>query len=165
MQIRGQFRTFGFWLSVISVVGGIILFYYLVRTEFYNMAIPGVLFILLALIILFGTFGRLLYDANLVLIDTDNQTITFTNQLTRKKATYKFSDFDGRLICFEPIKGGYARNLYLIRDKKAVKKITDFMYSNHRELEESLHQIADLGTIKYSYMKSWKISLGIPILD
>jgi hypothetical protein len=53
----------------------------------------------------------------------------------------------------------------LVREKRAVKKITDFMYSNYKQIEDALQPIQDLGTFKYSHIKTWKISLGLPILD
>jgi hypothetical protein len=114
--------------------------------------------------VLFGTFRHLLYDSNLIQIDTTKQTITFKNQLTRKRSSFQFSDFDGKLLCFEPIKGGYVRNLYLVINKRAVRKFTDFIYSNQSEIESALSSIKDLGTFNYSYLKTWRISLGLPIL-
>ncbi len=164
MMIESRFKTFGYWLTVISVLVGVFFTIYLFWSGFYEMHILGVLFTLLSIIILFGTFGRLLYDSNLIRIDTTTQTITFKNQLTRTASSFQFSDFDGKLLCFEPIKGGYVRNLYLIIDKRAVKKFTDFIYSNQSEIEEALFSIKELGTFKYSYVKTWRISLGLPIL-
>jgi len=165
MVIKGKFRTFGYWLTVISLIGGISAIIYFLFFGFHNTTLAGLILFLVALIILLGGFGRLFFDSNFLVIDTENETITFTNQLTRKRSTFRFDYFDGKLISLEPIKGGNARNLYLVKDKKAVKKITDFMYSNHRQIEDALQPIKDLGTFKYSYIKTWKISLGFPILD
>lgn len=165
MVIKGKFRTFGYWLTVFSLVGGISAIIYILVFGFDNTPLVGIIFFLVVLTILLGGFGRMLFDSNFLVIDTKNDTITFTNQLTRKRSTFHFDYFDGKLTCLEPIKGGYARNLYLVKDKKAVKKISDFMYSNHKEIEDALQPIEDLGTFKYSYIKTWKISLGLPILD
>jgi hypothetical protein len=165
MVIKGKFKTFGYWLTILALLGGIYALVYFLLFGFDNTPLAGIIFFLVVLAILLGGFGRLLFDSNFLVIDTENQSITFTNQLTRKRSSFSFDYFDGKLICLEPIKGGYARNLYLVKDKIAVKKITDFMYSNHKQIEDALQPIKDLGTFKYSYIKTWKISLGLPILD
>lgn len=165
MVIKGKFRTFGYWLTVLALLGGVSAFFYILVFGFDNTPLAGIIFFFVVLTILLGGFRRLLFDSNFLVIDTENESITFTNQLTRKRSYFHFDYFDGKLICLEPMKGGYARNLYLVKDKKAVKKITDFMYSNHEQIENALQPIKDLGTFKYSYVKTWKISLGLPILD
>lgn len=165
MEIKGKFKTFGYWLSVLSVIGGIsaLIYFFVLGAD--TTPLAGKIALLVALTVLLGSYGRLLFDSNLLVIDTDNQTIAFTNQITRKRDIYGFDYFDGRIVCLEPIKGGYARNLYLVKEKRAVKKIADFMYSNHSEIEEALKPIQDLGTFNYSYTKTWRVSLGLPILD
>lgn len=165
MAIKGRFKTLGYRLSVLSFVGGISTIIYFLVSGFDNTPLAGIIFLFVVLTILIGGFGRLLFDSNFLVIDTVNKTIAFTNQLTRKRSIYSFDCFDGKIVCLEPIKGGYARNLYLVKEKRAVKKITDFMYSNHKQIEDALQPIQDLGTFKYSYIKTWKISLGLPILD
>jgi len=165
MVINGRFKTFGYWLTILSLIGAIAATVYFLFFGFDQVPLAGIIFFFVALTILIGAFGRLLFDSNFLEVDIENETITFTNQLTRKRRTYNFDYFDGKIICLEPIKGGYARNLYLLKDKKAVKKITDFMYSNQKQIEEALQSIKDLGTFNYSYVKTWKISLGLPILD
>jgi len=165
MVIKGKFKTFGYWLTVLALLGGIYALGYSLLFGFDSIPLAGIIFFLVVLIILLGSFGRLLFDSNFLVIDTENESITFTNQLTRSRSSFNFDYFDGKLICLEPIKGGYARNLYLVKDKIAVKKITDFMYSNHKQIEDALQPIKDLGTFKYSYVKTWKISLGLPIID
>lgn len=165
MVVKGKFRRLGYWLTVLSLVGGISAFAYILVFGFGSTPFAGVIFFFVVLTILLGGFGRLLFDANFLVIDTENQTITFTNQLTRKRRSFHFGYFDGKLICLKPIKGGHARNLYLVKDKKVTRKITDFMYSNYKQIEDSLKPVKDLGTFKYSYIKTWKISFGLPILD
>ena len=164
MIIKGKFRTFGFWLSVFAIVFGILILIHIHRDS-NNISWKGLLFFHLILLISLGAFGRLLYDAHFIEIDSINKMVHFKNRFTFKRTTYHFSDFDGKLICYEPIKWGYVRNLYFIKDKIAVKKLTTFMYSNQAALEESLKEIKDFGTFEYSYIKTWKISLGLPILD
>jgi len=165
MVIRGKFKTFGYWLTIFTLIGGISALIYCLVWGFDDTPLAGIIFFLFVLTILLGGFGRLLFDSNFLVIDTEKKSITFTNQLTRKRSSFQFDYFDGKLICLEPIKGGYARNLYLVKDKKAVKKISGLMYSNQKQIEDALQPVKDLGTFKYSYVKTWKISLGLPILD
>ena len=163
MKIKGQFKTFGFWFSLISVIGGLSVIIYCFVFGVGNTPIAGQIFLYFVLIILLGVYGKLLYDANLVTVDTQSKTVDFVNVFTRRHSVYNFKDFDGKLVWYEPIKGGYVRNFYFIQNKKAVKKISAFIYSNQKELEEALADISDLGTTKYSYLKSWKVFFGFPI--
>ena len=164
MLIEGKFRTFGFWLSACFLVFSLFLAFNFIP-HFKGMNWKGVFYISLVLGVSLGTFGRLLFDAHYIEIDTIYKTVQFKNRFTFKRTTYHFSDFDGKLICYEPISWGYVRNLYFIKDRKAVKKLTTLMYSNQAELEENLEEIKDLGSFEYSYIKTWKISLGLPIID
>lgn len=165
MIIKGQFKTFGFWLSLISVVGGLSTLIYCLVYGLGETPVAGQIALYVSLIFLISIYGKLLYDANLITIDAADQTITFKNLFTRHYSSYKFSDFDGKLVWYEPIKGGYAKNFYFIQNKKAVKKISGFIYSNQEELEETLADIKDFGTTKYTYLKSWKVFFGFPIID
>ncbi len=165
MNIKGQFKTFGFWFSLISVIGGICVLIYCFAFGIGNTPIAGQIFLYSVLGILLAVYGKLLYDANLVTIDTESKTIKFINIFTRHHVVYNFRDFDGKLVWHEPIKGGHVRNFYFIKDKKAVKKFSSFIYSNQRELEETLSEIKDLGAKRYTYLKSWKVLFGLPIID
>lgn len=165
MIVRGRFRTFGFWVSVISVIGGTFIAIYLPLNGIDNTPTFGKIIFFVAIFLLLSVYGKLFYDANLITIDTTTRTITFTNRFTRAKSTYIFSDFDGKLVSYKPIKGSWAKFLYLVKDERVVKKMTDFMYSNQKELEEALAEIKDLGTVKYSLIKTWKMLLNKPVLD
>ena len=165
MNIKGQFKTFGFWLSLISFIGGLCVLIYSFVFGMGNTPIAGQIFFYGVLGILLAVYGKLLYDANLVTVDTQNKTIDFVNIFTRHHVVYNFRDFDGKLVWYEPIKGAYVRNFYFIKDKKAVKKFSSFIYSNQKELEEALSDIKDLGTTNYTYLKSWKVFFGYPIID
>jgi hypothetical protein len=165
MLIEGKFKTFGFWLANIATFGGLILLFYFLFNENTTTPVARQIFLYLVIVLCISIYGKLLFDANFILIDTDTKIITFKNRFTRRKTTYKWSDFDGRLVIDEPVKGGWVRNYYLVKDKRALKKITAFMYSNQSEIEEALKEIKDLGTFKYSYLRSWKISLRLPILN
>ena len=165
MIIKGQFKTFGFWFSLVVIIGGLSAFIYFIVFGVGNTPATGQFFLYLVLLILISVYGKLLYDANLVTLDTKNKSIAFVNIFTRHRSFYYFSEFDGKLIWYEPIKSGYVRNYYFIQNKKAIKKISGFIYSNQKQIEEALIDIKDLGISKYSYLKSWKIFFGFPIID
>ena len=165
MIINGQFKTFGFWFSTTSFLGGLCFLFYSFVIGLDNIPIIGQLFFYTVLGVLLATFGKFLYDANQIKIDIQNKTIDFVNVFTRQHLVYNFDEFDGKLVWYEPIKGGHIRNFYFIKDKKAIKKISSFIYSNQKELEEALSNIKDLGNTKYSYLKSWKVFFGFPIID
>lgn len=165
MTVKGRFKTFGFWLSIASVIGGLIALCYWLFIGLGDTPIAGQFFFGLVFFLLLSVYGKLLFDANLITVDTTNKTVAFKNVLTRQTSTYYFSDFDGKLVWYEPIKGGHVRNFYLIQNKKAIKKISGFIYSNQKELEDALADIKDLGTTNYSYWKSWKVFLGFAIID
>ena len=165
MIIKAQFKTFGFCISIISVIGGAITLVYCFIYGLGKTPVAAQIALYGILVLLISIYGKILYDANLITIDTAEQTIKFINLFTRHHLFYKFSDLDGKLVWYEPVKGGYAKNLYFIQNKKAVKKISGFIYSNQKELEEALADIKDLGNIKYSFLKSWKVFFGYPIID
>jgi hypothetical protein len=165
MLIKGRYKTLGFWYSVIGLVAGLILLLFAIFKGTGIKPFVGNLLLFVTLAVLIGTCWRLLSDAHLILIDTEKKIITFTNRFIRVSKNYNFSDFSGKLVSYEPIIGGAVKNIYLIKDKKAEKKITEFIYSNQKELEEALREVKDLGSFKYSHLKSLKISLGLPILE
>lgn len=165
MIVKGQFKTFGFWFSLIGVIGGGITIIYFIFFGVGNTPIAGQFFLYFILILVLSLYSKRLYDANIITIDIKNKKIKFVNIFTRHKSFYNYSDFDGKLVWYEPIKGGYVRNYYFIQNKKAVKKISGFIYSNQKELEEALIDIKDFGTTKYSYLKSWKVFFSFPIID
>lgn len=164
MIIKGKFRSFGFWFSLSSVFFGICILFYCFIFGLGNISLEGQIFFYGVLIILICVYCKLLYDANLITIDTEVKKIIFENKFTRIRSTNKFSDFDGKLIVYK-LQRGYTKNYYIIKNKKVVKKISGFIYSNQKELGDALSDIKDLGAIKYSYLISWKVFFGYPILD
>ncbi|HWI90574.1 MAG TPA: hypothetical protein VNT20_04825 [Flavisolibacter sp.] len=142
MTIKGQYKTFGFWFSLASV-GGLIALIYWLFIGLGDTPIAGQIFFGFVLFLLICIYGKLLFDANLITVDTTSKTVTFKNVLTQQTSTYHFTDFDGKLVWYEPIKGGQVRNFYFIHERKAIKKISGFIYSNQKELEEALVDIKE----------------------
>lgn len=134
MIIKGKFKTFGFWFSISAVIGGLAILIGISIKGFGSAPVAAQVFLLTVVFMLISLYGKLLYDANSIKINTEAKTISFKNLFTGVKTVYNFSDFDGKLVCYKPIKGGWAKFIYLVKNKKVVKKINDFIYSNEKEL-------------------------------
>lgn len=113
--------------------------------------------------LLFGS--QIWRDGNFITIDTFSKTITFANFFTKRKQTYEFNSFDGFIDMYQRSKGGSYRVVYLVRNKKYIKKISSFIYSNLDELQDSLTPIEYLGRQEYNIIKSIKVLFHREILD
>jgi len=164
MIIKSGVKTFGFWLSVVSVIGGVIVCFY-IPFNHNQTPIQGKIFLYFVLLLLIGIYGKLLWDCNKLLINTDSKTITFKNRLTNKEITFPFGYFDGYIVSYQPTKIGSAKNIYLIKNKIFIKRICSFTYSNMSELENSLIPIKNLGSFQFSYWKSIKILFKKSVID
>lgn len=173
MITKSKVLSFGFVLSLIALLGALTaITTAIIELEsnlnfigFVDMPVLGRIFFVFVMLIAISIYGKLLWDSNILLIDTKLKTIKFTNRLTLISSIYYFSYFDNSMIVFEPIKGGYARNYYLIKNRKVIKRITGFIYSNQNELEDALQEIKSLGEVKYSYLNSTKNLFRLPILE
>ena len=116
----------------------------------------------LVFILLFGS--QLWRDAKIILIDTFTKTITFTNLFTRQQTVSSFEDFDGFIDTFQLARGGTYRVIYLVKDRKFVRKISSFYYSNLDELQNSFVDIKYLGRQNFNIIKSFKILFNMPVL-
>ena len=161
MTIKSNVNKFGFWFSAVGTISGLILLFFYFPAELPTL---GFVFYYLVLIILLITYGKILWDANKLIIDTLNESIKFKNRISQISKTYPFSYFDGFIVTFEPMKFENVRNIYLVKNGVFIKKISAFIYLNHTEIEQSLSPIKYLGEIKYSHLNSLKIALGLPIL-
>ena len=164
MIVKSKFKTFGFWLSIISLFGGLIFLFYFLFEGIGDIPIYGTLFGLLVLLIVIIIYGKLLWDSKIIVIETDKKMISFKNQFTRKLKTYSFDSLDGYVVVMEPISSGYAKNLYLVKNGIFIVRITNFIYSNQDELQSSLSSLKDLGIVTYSYLNSIKILLRKKII-
>jgi hypothetical protein len=173
MIIKSKVLSFGFGLSLFMLLIALtsILFavldlvYHLNRMGILEMPIIGIIWFFFVMFIVIAISLKLLWDANILEIDSDLKTIKFTNRITWFSSVYNLNYFDCSIIVFEPIKGGYARNYYLLKDRKVIKRIDGLIYSNQSELEIALSEIKSMGEKKYSYLNSAKILFGLPILD
>ncbi len=122
---KSKFKTFGFWAISIITLFGLTLF----LSAFLNTRTVQQKNILLV----FGPIFTLLFgsqlwrDAKIILIDTLGMNIRFTNLFTRKKTILSFNDFDGFVDMYQSAKGGTYRVIYLVNNRKFVKKYQAFI--------------------------------------
>jgi hypothetical protein len=162
MTIKSNIRTFGFWYSILGGVFGIgmfISFCFYIQMDF----LPK-LFSFVVIAILLITVGKILWDGNIINIDTDLKTITFKNRFTLISKRYNITYFDGYVFTYEPMKFKYPKNIYLVKNGVFLKKISSFIYSNHSEIEKGLFPLKNLGEVKYTHWNSFKIFIGRPII-
>ena len=135
---------------------------YLFTTE--EMDLPPKLASFFVMVVLLASFGKILWDANILFIDTYLKTIRFKNRFTQISKSYAFDYFDGYIFTYEPMKFKYPKNIYLVKNGIFDKKISSFIYSNFSEIEEGLVPLKNRGEIKYSHWNSFKIFIGQRIL-
>src|SRR5205085_2140509 len=130
---KSKFNSVGFWLCTMMIIFGVLFFlsaFLPSRTgkEMWVCLIVGPIFSLV-----FGL--QLGTDAKIILIDTLGRTISFTNLITRKRVVKSFGDFDGFIDTFQFSDSGTYRVIYLVNNRKFVRKISSFYYSNVDELQ------------------------------
>ena len=162
MIIKSKVKTFGFCYSFLGIIFSICMVVYLCLAR--AMDFPPRIFSLFVAIVFLASFGKFLWDGNIIIIDTDGRTINFRNRLTRVAKHYDIDYFDGYVFTYEPMKFNSIKNLYLVKDRIFIKKISAFIYSNHSEIEEGLISLKNLGEVKYTHWNSFKIFIGRPII-
>ena len=163
MIINSRTKKFGFWLSIIAICGALfdLLF-------FRNINIPAthlIVFANFALCSIILMAFKNLWEGNQVEINTHVQQIFFKNIITQKNKLFPFGYFDGYIIIRGSIGGRLITYLYLIKDRRAVRKICSFAYSNFDELKTNLAEIKYLGEFKYSGRRTIKVLFNLPILN
>ena len=160
-----------FWIIlgiiIFLFVGGI---YYL-YSRFINIQSGEIhrdVIISLIIIFVFLLFASLWLNtsAKIITINTDQNTITFTNLFTKNTKTYSFSNFDGYLqtVDINSKTRTQYKVLCLLKDKVIVRKISDSFYSNIEELQEGLKSLNDFGFEKFGIAKKLKIFFKQPVL-
>ena len=173
-MIKSRTRTFGFWLMLIMTVCMLTLFVSAISQTYLDftiikMSMPthkALIFQLTLTSLAALLFGLQVWrDGNFITIDTFSKTITFSNFFTRHKQTNEFNTFDGFIDMYQKSKGGSYRVIYLVKDRKYIKKISSFIYSNLDELQDGLSPIEYLGQQEYNILKSIKVLLNKQVLD
>lgn len=167
IKVKSKVLSFGFFLSVSACLFGISAtvwaFLMLILNNGAGESLgEGTSFIIIVWF-LFVTIlcasipGKLLWDSSILEIDKEKRIIRFTNRFTRISKEYPFNYFDKSVIIMEPIKGGYARNCYLLKNNKAIKRLNGLIYSNQLELESAIEDIKSMGIADYSHWNSARI--------
>ena len=120
MILKSKVDTFGFSYSLEAVIFSICVIAYFCLASVMDFA-PRV-FSLFVIVICLASFGKFLWDGNIIIIDTDLKTIIFKNRLTRIAKNYNLDYFDGYVFTYEPMKFTNHKNLYLIKNRIFVKK-------------------------------------------
>ena len=106
-------------------------------------------------------------SATIITINTDENTITFTNFFTKNTKTYSFSNFDGYIqtVDINSKTRTQYKVLCLLKDKVIIRKISGSFYSNIEELQEGLKSLNDFGFEKFGIVKKLKIFFKQPVLE
>lgn len=107
-----------------------------------NMLLIMLPFLLLPMSVFLFTGFRQAYSLK---IDLINKTIWFKHLLLRKEEAFNFNDFDG-YVEYSTMrnKGGCYTYILLIKDKRAIKIILDYYYSNFDEIKVALSEMKQL---------------------
>ncbi len=166
MKTKSKFG-YGFWLMgllstffLFLLISAVAQYYYgvvLFRISLENPTEAKLQFILLSLaVIIFVSI--LIYNSNIIEIDSESQTILFLNIITRNKTKILFAQIKGYVQTEQ--KDGYGNKYqvyYLVENKKFVLRISSFNYRNIDELKEGLESLKNLGKINFGIVESVKV--------
>jgi len=107
---------------------------------------------------------KIIHSAIVIEIDIYAKAITFKKILTKKIEIYSFDDFDGYINTVIMGRQHTFDVLYLIKNKRAVKKIKGFYYSNFDQLREALEPIKYFGFQNNSADLKYKVLFNKPIV-
>lgn len=164
MTIKSKFNTFFFWFSNLCFFGGFYGFVYLLFGGFSNESTSGNFALLIVLIILIWLYGKMLWDAKAITIDTEAKNITFKNRYTQNQCSYKFDFFDGFVTYYQYTKFGTFKVIYFVKKQRLLFKVSKAFYSNQDEILSAVSSIKDMGILKYSFMDSIRNLLGKKVL-
>jgi hypothetical protein len=160
---KSRTKTFGFWILILATLFSI----GIPIAPFFQESNDKIKVAALAfgsfLILFFGS--QIWRDSKHILINSIDETITFTNLLTRQKTIYYFKEIEGYIDMYQSSRSGSYRVLYLVQDNKFVQKISTFIYSNVGEMEGALKPIKYLGQKDFSFLRSIKILLKLNVLN
>jgi len=92
-------------------------------------------------------------DANIIVIDKLNRTISFTNFITRRERSFSFDSFSGYMKSGQRTLYGVDNLIYLVGDTKHYKKLFAAIYNNLDEMRNAFYAIKYLGFRKLSFLQ------------
>ena len=131
---------------------------------FSNESILGHFVLIVVLLILLWIYGKMLWDANAIIIDTEMKNIIFKNRYTKKQKLYQFDYFDGFVTHYQYTKFGNFKVIYFVKDQRLLYKVSKAVYSNQDQMLAALPPIKDMGLIEYSFIDSIRNLLGRKVL-
>ena len=158
-----MFASSFFLLLVVSIVSKYYFRFEIVRMQNINSFSQMLSNLIICSISFLFFVSQIWRDAKLITIDTDLKTISFRNRFSGITHQYNFDYFQGYVACYQSSKMGRKRALYLINDRKYIRKISAFYYSNLGDLENSLRPMKYYGQQDFSILKSLRILLGMRI--
>ncbi|UUC44725.1 hypothetical protein [Flavobacterium cerinum] len=107
---------------------------------------------LITCLFLFVVILRRVISVNL----SDNEIVV--KNILQSELKIKFKDLDGFETTFETSKGGKSYEiLYLIKDNKVLVHISEFHFSNYKEIKNKVRsKLKDCGFVPFSYFSDWK---------
>ena len=173
-MIKSRHNTFGFWFFILISV---FFFFFLFFATLTHFAILNLTFFtklneksfyvmafVFGFFLIFFLFLISAYVKNIT-IDTTSKTISIQNVINRRIKIYSFSDFDGLIDTYLTHRIAKYKTIGLIKDKKVVRYIDSFWYSNYSELRAALNGLNNLGTFDFGTLKSIRLLLRLQIID
>ena len=164
MTIKSKLNTFFFWFSNLCIVGGVYGFIYLLFGGFSNESISGNIALIVVLTILLWLYGKMLWDAKAITVDSEANNITFKNRYSQNQWSYKFDYFDGFVTYYQYTKFGTYKVIYFVKDQRLLFKVSKAFYSNQEEILSAISSIKDMGLLEYSFMDSVRNLLGKKVM-
>jgi hypothetical protein len=115
-----------------------------------------------------GTFFFCLFlwrEANIISIDPLGKIISFKNIFTRRTESFSFSELSGYIDTIQRTRRSNFKVLYIVQNKKYIKKISSAMYKNFDELLNSLNSLNSLGFRKLGLKERFQILFNKTMLD
>src|SRR4051812_38731970 len=146
-MVCSKFKPWGIIVMIIMVpmfLGILFMIYSLASVIFFGENIfkrgtissTGAVFVILWLACMaFALFYAWLKFFFIIKINPSTKSILFKNIFTRKTFDYSCDDFDGYMDIYAQTKNGSYKVLYLIKNRRAIKIITGYYYSNMDEMQ------------------------------
>jgi len=175
-MMQSRHNTFGFWLFTIGAIFFFLLVVSTISQYYFDTIIIKIelrdtkdLFwqITLALVGLLIMISILWCNVKIIIIENYNKTISIKNLFIRTTKVYNFQELDGYIDTIVRHGRGFTsyKSLALIKDKKIIRKIDSFYYSNVHEMQTELKELKYLGFVKLDLIKSIKTIFNYPILE
>jgi len=101
----------------------------------------------------------------IISIDNENKTIQFKNPITRYTKEYDLDYYDGYLDSFTTTSNTNYKVLFLIKNKKSIKRIEGYYYKNIDEMQTALSSLNYFGLQKNIGRLNRRILLNKTIID